>query len=155
MRIGDELNLFFTLAENGSCSIAVFSKTAGIDERYAREWLYAMCTKNYCSHDAEFENFHLSEEQKMVFSFEDSPALMIGAYDILAGNVHGIDKVREAFKTGDGVDYGNFYPCVFQGTARFFKPSYKSDLIQKWMPKIPLAEQIHKDGVRLCDVGRG
>lgn len=155
MRIGDELNLFFTLAENGPCSIAVFSKTAGIDERYAREWLYAMCAANYCCHDEEFENFHLSEEQKMVFAYEGSPALMIGAYDILAGNVHGIDKVREAFKTGDGVDYGNFHPCVFQGTARFFKPSYKSNLIQKWMPKIPLAEQILKDGGRLCDVGCG
>ena len=153
MRIGDELNLFFTLAENGPCSISVFSEIAGIDERYAREWLYAMCAANYCCHDKEFQNFHLSEEQKMVFAYEDSPALMIGAYDILAGNVHGIDKVLEAFKTGEGIEYGNFHPCVFQGTARFFKPSYKSNLIQKWMPKIPLAEQKLKDGGRLCDVG--
>ena len=155
MRIGDELNLFLTLAENGPCSSSVFSEIAGIDERYAREWLYAMCAANYCCHDEEFENFHLSEEQKMVFAYEDSPALMIGAYDILSGNVHGIDKVVEAFKTGEGIEYGNFHPCVFQGTARFFKPSYKSNLIQKWMPKIPLAEQKLKDGGRLCDVGCG
>ena len=155
MRIGDELNLFFHLAENGPCSSKAFAQIAGVDERYAREWLYAMCAANYCCHDEEFQNFHLSEAQKMVFAYEDSPSLMIGAYDILAGNVHGIDKVRDAFQTGKGVDYGNFHPCVFQGTARFFKPSYKSNLIQKWMPKIPEAEQLLQQGGKLCDVGCG
>ena len=155
MRIGDELNLFWCLAENGPCSTETFAKKAEIDERYGREWLYAMCAAGYCCHDENFDNFYLSEEQKAVFAYEDSPALMIGAYDILSGNVHGIDKMLEAFKTGDGVNYGDFHPCVFQGTARFFKPSYKSNLIQKWMPKIPLAERILKDGGRLCDVGCG
>ena len=155
MRIGDELNLFFHLAENGPCSLETFAQVADVDERYAQEWLYAMCAANYCCHDEEFENFHLSEEQKMVFAYEDSHSLMIGAYDILAGNVHGIDKVMDAFQTGKGVDYGNFHPCVFQGTARFFKPSYKSNLIQKWMPKIPQAEQLLLQGGKLCDVGCG
>ena len=155
MRIGDELNLFFTLAENGPCTTEIFSEAAGIDERYAREWLHAMCAATYCCHDEEFENFYLSEEQKMVFAYEDSPALMIGAYDLLTGNVHGIEKVIKAFKTGEGIDYGNFHPCVFQGTARFFKPSYMSNLIQKWMPKIPSADKILKNGGRLCDVGCG
>ena len=114
-----------------------------------------MCVANYCCHEEEFQNFHLSEEQKMVFAYEDSPPLMIGAYDILAGNVHGIDKVRDAFQTGNGVDYGNFHPCVFKGTARFFKPSYKSNLIQKWMPKISQDKQFLKQGERLCDTGCG
>lgn len=155
MRIGDELDLFLYLAENGPCSSVQFAEKAGIDERYGREWLYAMCAANYCCSDETIETFYLSEEQKAVFAYEDSPALMIGAYDILSGNVHGIDKVKEAFKTGEGIDYGDFHPCVFQGTARFFKPSYKSNLIQKWMPKIPLADQILKDGGRLCDVGCG
>lgn len=114
-----------------------------------------MCAANYCCHDETFENFHLLEAQKMVFAYEDSPSLMIGAYDILAGNVHGIEIVRDAFQTGKGVEYGNFHPCVFQGTARFFKPSYKSNLIQKWMPKIREAEQLVQQGGKLCDVGCG
>ena len=155
MRIGDELGLFHALAENGPCSSTDFANAARIDERYGREWLYAMCAAGYCSHDEDFQKFSLSDEQKAVFAYEDSPALMIGAYDVLAGNVHGIEKVMSAFKSGGGVDYGSFHPCVFQGTARFFKPSYETNLIQKWIPKIPEVESILRAGGRLCDVGCG
>ena len=155
MRIGDELHLFSHLAESGPCSSSDLAKKANIDERYCREWLYAMCAANYCCHDATFENFYLSDEQKAVFADEDSPSLMIGAFDILSGNVFGIEKIVKAFRSGEGIDYGDFHPCVFQGTARFFKPSYKTNLIQKWIPRIPLAEQILNEGGRLCDVGCG
>lgn len=155
MRISDELKLFAMLAEIGLCSVEKFAESAGIDARYGREWIHAMCAAGYCSYDEEFENFHLSEEQKATFADEESPALMIGAYDLLTGNVHNIDKVMEAFKTGGGVNYDKFHPCIFKGTARFFKPSYKSNLIQKWMPKIPEAEKILIEGGSLCDVGCG
>ena len=155
MRIGDELGLFTALAEAGPCSSQAFADAAGIDERYAREWLHALCAAGYCSHDDDFTAFHLSAEQQAVFADEDSKALMIGAFDILVGNVHGIDAITEAFKTGDGVNYGDFHACVFKGTARFFKPSYKSNLLEKWMPKIPAATEKLEAGGRLCDVGCG
>ena len=155
MRIGDELGLFAALAKVGPCTIDTFAQAAGIDERYAKEWLYALCAAEYCSHDEDFETFHLSAEQQAVFADEDSKALMIGAFDILVGNVHGINAVAKAFKTGEGVNYGDFHPCVFQGTARFFKPSYKSNLLEKWMPKIPAATEKLEQGGRLCDVGCG
>ena len=61
MRIGDELNLFFHLAENGPCSSKAFAQIAGVDERYAREWLYAMCDASYCCHDEKFQNFQEHE----------------------------------------------------------------------------------------------
>ena len=38
----------------------------------------------------------------MVFAHEDSPSLMVGAYDIVAGNVYGKDKVRDVFANGKG-----------------------------------------------------
>ena len=115
----------------------------------------ALCAAGYCSHDDAFETFHLSAEQQAVFADEESKALMIGAFDILVGNVHGIEAITDAFKTGGGVDYGDFHPCVFQGTARFFKPSYKSNLLEKWLPKIPAATEKLENGGRLCDVGCG
>ena len=65
MRIGDELGLFAALAEAGPCSCQAFADAAGIDERYAREWLHALCAAGYCSHDDAFETFHLSAEQQL------------------------------------------------------------------------------------------
>ena len=42
MRIGDELGLFAALAKVGPCTIETFAQAAGIDERYAKEWLCTM-----------------------------------------------------------------------------------------------------------------
>ena len=136
MRIGDELGLFKILADNGPCTDRKFSELANIDHRYAREWLLALCAAGYCNSDEETEVFHLSPEQQAVFAYEDSPALMIGAYDVLSGNVHNIESVRDAFKSGEGVEYQKAHPCCFQGTARFFKPSYAANLLKKWLPKV-------------------
>ena len=66
MRIGDELGLFAALAEAGPCSCQAFADAAGIDERYAREWLHALCAAGYCSHDDDVETFHLSAEPQAV-----------------------------------------------------------------------------------------
>ena len=155
MRIGDELGLFKKLGECKPTTIKQFSKAADIDERYCQEWLYAMSAAGFCSHNKTLTKFHLSPEQKAVFSNEDSPALMIGAYDVLSGNVHNIEKVKKAFKTGAGVPYGESHPCIFQGTARFFRPSYSSNLIQKWLPKLSKAIEILKNGGRFADIGCG
>ena len=40
--IGDRLGLFKTLAAHGPSTSTEFAKTAGINERYAREWLGGM-----------------------------------------------------------------------------------------------------------------
>jgi len=155
MRIGDELGLFTVLADSGPMNIPSFAAAANIDERYCEEWVLAMCAAGYCSHNDLIDEFYLSPEQKAVFAYEDSPALMIGAYDLLSGNIHSIDDVKEAFKTGAGVDYGRSHPCCFQGTARFFKPSYATNLISRWLPKVDGAEEILKGGGSFADVGCG
>ena len=155
MRIGDELGLFKILADNGPCTDKKFSELANIDHRYAREWLLAICASGYCNSDEEAEVFHLSAEQQAVFAYEDSPALMIGAYDVLSGNVHNIESVRDAFKSGEGVEYQKAHPCCFQGTARFFKPSYAANLLKKWLPKVSGVMEKLQGGGSYADIGCG
>lgn len=155
MRIGDELGLFTVLADKGPMDIKSFAAAAEIDARYCEEWVLAMCAAGYCSHNEAIDEFYLSPEQKAVFAYEDSPALMIGAYDLLSGNIHSIEDVREAFKTGGGVDYGRAHPCIFQGTARFFKPSYATNLVTRWLPKVEGAEDVLNGGGSFADIGCG
>ncbi|MDQ3442006.1 MAG: class I SAM-dependent methyltransferase, partial [Chloroflexota bacterium] len=45
--IADRLGLFDHLAEAGAATSAEFADRAGIDERYAREWLSAMACHGY------------------------------------------------------------------------------------------------------------
>ena len=155
MRIGDELGLFIVLGKKGPCTESEFSNFAKIDQRYAKEWLLAMCAAGYVSHSDEVTKFYMSEEQKAVFSFEESSAFMLGAFDILSGNIHNIEKVKKAFKTGQGVNYDDSHPCIFSGTARFFRPSYSLNLLKKWIPAIPDVERKLKNGCNFADIGCG
>ena len=60
-----------------------------------------------------------------------------------------------AFKTGKGVAWGEHHHCYFRGTARFFKPVYKSNLVQRWLPKIPALIEKLDAGGSFADVGCG
>jgi len=64
-------------------------------------------------------------------------------------------KIREAFKTGKGVAWGEHHNCYFRGTARFFKPVYKSNLVQRWLPKIPALTEKLEAGGSFADIGCG
>ena len=65
------------------------------------------------------------------------------------------EKVKEAFKTGKGVDYKDSCPICFQGTARFFKPSYEKNLVNSWLPKIENLEKRMNSGASFADIGCG
>ena len=142
MRIGDELKLFTTLSQCGPSTSAQFAKDAAIDARYGLEWLSAIAAASYASYEPQDNTLFLTEEQSAVFADEDSNALMIGAYDSLAVGVLDEPKIRAAFKTGEGVAWGEHHTCYFCGTARFLKPSYKANLVQKWLPKIPQLKDV-------------
>jgi winged helix-turn-helix protein len=48
---GDRLSLFKSLATSGQATGAEVASRAGIDERYAREWLGGITTSAYLTHD--------------------------------------------------------------------------------------------------------
>ena len=59
MRIGDQLGLFQTLSEKGPMTSKRFAEEAKVDERYLREWLYALSATDFVSYDGEKEEFSL------------------------------------------------------------------------------------------------
>ena len=155
MRIGDQLGIFEKLASAGEVSSSEFSKLAEVDERYLREWLYALSAAGFVSYNNSNKKFSLSPEQAAVFANEEGPTNMIGAYDLLTGAVHNEEDVKKAFKTGEGVPYEDACPICFQGTARFFKPSYQANLIKKWLPLVAGFEEKLKNGGSFADIGCG
>ena len=155
MQIGDDLGLFIHLYKTGPASAEEFSKSAGIDGRYGREWLLALSAAGYVTFTSEDDKFSLSAEQAAVFVENDGPALMIGAYNLLAGTIYNTEKIKSVFTSGAGVDWGRFHPCVFQGTAKFFKPSYAVNLVEKWIPNVHGLNEKLTNGASFADVGCG
>ena len=66
MRIGDQLGLFQKLSELGPINSKKFAEQVRVDERYLREWLYALSATDFVSYDGANEEFSLSPEQKAV-----------------------------------------------------------------------------------------
>jgi ribosomal protein L11 methylase PrmA len=63
--------------------------------------------------------------------------------------------VLPAFKTGDGVAWGDQANCLFCAVAQFFRPGYHNNLVSQWLPALDGVVEKLKRGARVADVGCG
>ncbi|MDX1371849.1 MAG: methyltransferase domain-containing protein, partial [Nitrososphaeraceae archaeon] len=64
-------------------------------------------------------------------------------------------KFVEMFKSGKGFRWGEHHHDLFEGTARFFKPSYVGNLVNSWIPSLDKVEGKLKQGAKVADIGCG
>lgn len=153
--IGDQLGLYRTMEERGSSTSQQLAEASGVNERYLREWLSAHAASGYVNYDESNRTFTLSPEQALVFSSPDSPVLMTGAYYAISSMYHDVPVMQKAFKSGDGVSWGDHHSCLFCGTEKFFRPAYASSLVQTWLPSLDgVVEKLERGG-KVADVGCG
>lgn len=155
VQIGDALGLYKTLHQRGPMTAVELADAAGVNERYLREWLSAQAASNYVAYDSATQKFTLPPEQAMVFAIEDSPVYMPGAFSCMASILDNQSKVEPAFKTGDGVAWGDQANCLFCAVARFFRPGYHNNLVSSWLPALDgVVDKLHH-GAKVADVGCG
>ena len=153
--LGDRLGLFGFIAESGPSDSESIASQLKLDERYVREWLACMAASEYLNYNAETETFSMSPEQAAVFANPESPLLMTGGFYSISSLYHDEPKLAEAFRTGEGGSWGDHHPCLFCGTAKFFRPGYQAHLIQNWIPSLEgVAEKLER-GAQVADVGCG
>jgi SAM-dependent methyltransferase len=153
--IGDKLGLYKAIAEAGPVTSQQLAEHTGTTERYVREWLAAQAASGYIDYDAESERFSMTEEQQAVFSDEDSPVLMTGGF--YGAAVAAVDEpdMTDAFRKGEGVAWGDHNQCLFCGTEKFFRPSYRANLVSSWIPALDGVEAKLERGAKVADVGCG
>jgi SAM-dependent methyltransferase len=155
VRIGDALGLYRALRDGGPATSAELAARTGLAERYLREWLSQQAASGYLSYDPASHRFALSPEQAAVLADEDSPVYMAPAFDIAAALLDNQPKVQAAFRTGEGVSWGDQAACLFCATARFFRPGYAANLVQSWLPALDGVVAKLQRGARVADVGCG
>ena len=155
VRIGFRLGLFDALGREGPLTAAELAAKLGLGERYVREWSLAQAANGYIDFDAGTGRFSLSPEQAMVFTVEDSPVYLRGAFDIVAAMMEGEPKVERAFREGGGVGWGDIAGCLFCATGAFFRPGYVNNIVQNWLPAIEGAAARLQAGAKVADVGCG
>jgi SAM-dependent methyltransferase len=153
--IGDQLGLYRGLAEGGPATAAELAQRTGTHERYVREWLLNQGAGGYVSWDPAAERWFLTEEQQFALVDEGSPAYVLGAFEVLQAMYADAPKIAERFRTGAGLDWGDHDHRLFGGTARFFAPGYRANLVAEWIPALDGVEAKLRAGARVADVGCG
>ncbi|CDX40541.1 conserved hypothetical protein [Mesorhizobium sp. SOD10] len=155
VQLGDRLGLYKALAAGGPMTPSELAGRTGTAERYIREWLAAQAASGYVTYDATSGRFSMAPEQATVFADDDSPVFMAALGDVVAATVMDGDKIEEAFRTGRGVGWNKRHPCLFCGTARFFRTSYLHHLVQEWLPALDGVVEKLERGAIVADVGCG
>jgi len=155
MLLGDKLGLYKALAKGGPMDPAALAKATGTAERYVREWLSAQAASGYVEYDSASGKFSMLPEQILALADEESPVFLGAVGNLVSAAFLDEPKVSEAFTTGKGVGWNRRSECLFCGTARFFRTSYKHHLVQEWLPALSGVVDKLEHGAKVADVGCG
>ncbi|UWE09822.1 class I SAM-dependent methyltransferase [Actinacidiphila bryophytorum] len=153
--IGDRLGIYTAMASAGPLTSAELAARTGLDERYLREWLAAQVAGEYVGYDAGSGRYELPAEKAAVLADPDAPTYAAGMFTMLQALYGTEDALLDAFRTGEGVGWGEHGPALFEGTAKFFRPGYAAALVPEWIAAVDGMTAKLERGGSVADVGCG
>jgi SAM-dependent methyltransferase len=152
--LGDQLGLYRELAKGPATAGELAARTQ-TNERYVAEWLAANAASGYVDYDAAAKKYRMNEEQAFTLADPESPAYIPGAFLIAMSMFKDEHKVAEIFRSGEGRGWHEHDKCLFEGTEKFFRPSYAGNLVGSWIPALDGIRAKLEEGGRVADVGCG
>jgi SAM-dependent methyltransferase len=153
--LGDRLGLYRALAAaDRPLTSTELADAAGCAERYVREWLNGQAASGYVTYDGD-RRYSLSEEQVIALTDETSPACVVGGFQAMFAATRAVDRLTDAFRTGEGLGWHEHHHDLFRGTERFFRPGYIANLSANWIPALDGVEEKLRAGAKVADVGCG
>lgn len=160
IHLGDRLGLYKALVQEGPLTSAGLAREAGISPRYAREWLEQQTVAGLVdvedpSMPADERLYSLPAEHVGALVNPDSIEHFVPFISIVATAAGQIDALVEAYRSGGGVPWEAFGPCMRTGQSAGNRPSYVHLLAQEWLPAVPGLVDRLRGGARIADVGCG
>jgi SAM-dependent methyltransferase len=152
--LGDRLGLFRALA-TGPATPDQLADRAGVDPRYARDWLGALASRGYLELGADGEHYALPPDHAAALIDDGGPMSMAGAFQQLPGMIGTYGPVLEAFRRGTGVpseDYGDEMRSAMDRTSAGW---FEHQLVPHWVGACPGLGDKLECGARVADVGCG
>ncbi len=147
--IGDKLGLYDAMAEAGPVTSEELARQTGTHERYVREWLLNQAAGGYVEYDPKTGRYTLPPEHAVAL-----PSLF-GGFQTYLGVAKAESRIAEAFRTGEGMHWGEHDKGVFIGVERVYRPGYEQFLVSSWIPALDgVAEKLER-GATVADVGCG
>ena len=153
--LGDRLGLYKAMADGEPVTAEQLASRTGTAIAYVRPWLANQAAGGYLSYQPESATFSLSPEQAAALAIEDSPAFFAGAMQLVLGALRDLEHIEHGFRTGEGFGWHEHDPNLFEGTERFFRPGYATNLVESWLPALTGVVDKLAAGATVVDVGCG
>jgi 2-polyprenyl-3-methyl-5-hydroxy-6-metoxy-1,4-benzoquinol methylase len=165
VHLGRRLGLYDLLDRQGPLSPPELAARAGIDARYAREWMEQQAVAGVLEVAAPHGDEATTPADRRRFGLpaahrgalldpvdSDHVAPFAGMVVAIAGV---IDEVADAYRTGAGVPYARYGRDFRQGQGDINRPAFTTDLVKAWLPAVAGVPDALAAGGRLIDVGTG
>jgi 2-polyprenyl-3-methyl-5-hydroxy-6-metoxy-1,4-benzoquinol methylase len=162
IELGLRLGLYEALA-SGPATPPELAKRAGIDARYAREWLEQQATAGLVAIDA--DPVRGGDADDRVFSLPIATAACLLDPESLAhvapmakltvSAPERFDDVVAAYRAGTGLTFGEYGDGVREFQAAVNRPQFVNLLASDWLPAMPDVVATLEEGARVADIACG
>ena len=159
--LGDRLGLYRALEEGGPATPPELAERAGIDPRYAREWLEHQAVGldprrgRRRRPPPDERRYTLPAGHAAVLTDPESLALVAPLARFVVGTAKTMPKLLDAYRTGDGVDWADYGPDVVEAQEGINRPQFHH-LVGEWIDALPdIAERLRSGTGRVADVACG
>src|SRR5919197_3751275 len=140
--IGERLGLYAELAEGGPATPSQLAARAGINERYAREWLEQQAATELLDVDDpakpdDDRTYSISAAHAAVLADQESPVYLAYFGRFVPSMASQAPAVVEAFRTGAGVPWSAFGNGLVEGQGFFNRSWLLGALGSEYLPSIP------------------
>lgn len=161
VHLGVRLGLYRWLAGSGPMTASELATVAGIDERYAREWLEQQAVAGFLEVEdpaapAGERRYSLPPGHEAVLADPQDAAYAAPFAPMIVGIAGALPAVVEAYRTGAGVPYVRYGADFCDGQAAINRPAFIHELAS-WVAAAPdLDGRLRSDPpARIADLGCG
>lgn len=158
IHLGDTLGLYEVLANTQGLTSSELAESAGLHERWVREWLHNQLAARIIScvdMAADDPVFYLTPEAIAVLATPNHPAYGMGMFHRLPQTMNALEYMPESFRTGLGHDYDSHGPQGAVGIEKSFEPWNQNFLLPVVVPAIKDLQRKLETGIRVADIGCG
>ena len=159
--LGDRLGLYRALDEGGPATSTELASRAGIDDRYAREWLEQQAVTGILDVDdaaaADRRRYGLPGAYRDALLDPDSPYSIAPLGRSLVACAKVMPLLLEAYRTGGGVEWSAYGPDMIEAQGDFNRPWLINSFGTEILPAIPAVhDRLTADPpARVADVACG
>jgi 2-polyprenyl-3-methyl-5-hydroxy-6-metoxy-1,4-benzoquinol methylase len=144
--LGERLGLYRALAELGEATAADLAEAAGIDVRYAREWLEQQAVAGVLAVDdpagaPEDRRYGIPAGHAEVLLDPESLSYVVPMARFALAFASTLPAVEDAFRSGGGVPWTAYGSDGREAQAAANRPQFVHLLTSEWLPAMPDVEE--------------